>query len=113
MGLRQWWARRKQVDAANRKSLEINDDERAIAEHAPELSGLGYVAGAAYVLREIDAFMESAAREDAAELAGRLIASQSSWTSEGLTMPYWGNLVVLRRLQDEIGARGGSNASMV
>ncbi len=85
-----------------RRSVQINEDEEAIARLAPELAGMGFVKGGAFVLSEIDRFRENCTPEQAVELARRLLASNESWKSEGLTMPYWGNLVVLRTLQAEI-----------
>lgn len=102
MGLLEWWAARRLRAEQTRRSLAINDDEQAIAAMVPELAGMGFVAGGAHVLREVDRFNETCTPEQAAEFAGRLIASQQAWADDGLTMPYWGNLVVLRRLQEEI-----------
>lgn len=102
MGLREWWAERKLRNEQVRRSLAINDDEDAIAAMVPELAGMGFVAGGAYLMREMDKFNATCTPEQSAELAGRLIASQQAWADEGLTMPYWGNLVVLRKLQEEI-----------
>lgn len=105
MGIGDWWAARKRRIELTRKSLSINDDEAAIAANVPELAGMGFVKGAAYTLGEIDRFRETCTPEQAALFAGRLIASQQSWTEDGLTMPYWGNLWVLRKLQAEIAER--------
>lgn len=102
MGLREWWAARKQRQANTRRSLEINDDQNAIAEHAPELVGMTFVEGAAYVLHQIELFNETATLEHSAVFAGRLAASNQAWMDEGLTMPYWANLWVLRTLQAQI-----------
>jgi hypothetical protein len=102
MGIGDWWAARKRGIELTRRSVEINDDEDAIAANVPELVGMGFVKGAAHTLGEIDRFRENCTPEQAAVFAGRLTASRQSWADEGLTMPYWGNLWVLRKLQADI-----------
>lgn len=103
MGLREWWRESRDRKAAMRQSLAWNGDQALIAEQAPELVGKSDVEGMAYVLEKIQEWNEICTPEEAATFASRLKASQDSFTAEGLTMPYWGNLVVLRRYQAEIG----------
>lgn len=103
MGLFDWWRQRNERAELARESVRISEDQDAIAEHAPELVGMDFVEGGAFILREIEAFNATATPDESAELAGRLMGSQRSWAADGLTMPYWANLVVLRRLQAELG----------
>jgi len=103
MGLRSWWRENRERAAAIRRSLEINDDQKLIAQQVPELAGMTEVEGMAYVLRQIDEWNQTCTPEQAATFVGRLLASNKSWKAEGLTMPYWGNLWVLRTYQIELG----------
>ncbi len=102
MGIREWLRVRQRRIELTRRSVDLSNDERLIAENAPELSGMGFVKGAAFVLEQIDEFNKTATEAHSIELAGRLLASNRSWEADGLAMPYWGNLVVLRRLQADI-----------
>lgn len=102
MGLLGWWRARKERQALVRESVRISEDPAAIAEHAPELVGMSFVEGGAYIMRAIDEFNETATPEQSAMFAGRLIASQQAWADDGLTMPYWANLWILRTLQTEL-----------
>jgi hypothetical protein len=105
MGLSSWLADRKRKAELRDKSLAVNNDENAIALMIPELSGMGFVNGGAYTLREIEKFKQTCLPEQAAEFAQRLMLSHKSWLEdEGHEMPWWGNLLVLRRLQAEISA---------
>lgn len=102
MKLFEKWAERRAKADANRRSLAINNDETLIAQHAPEVVGMGFVKGAAFVLEELRRFRANCSPNQAQELARRIGESQLSWEDQGLTMPYWGNLVVLRRFQEEL-----------
>lgn len=88
---------------AKARDLASNTDQAAIADQVPELVGMDEVEGMAYVLRQIDKWNEDTTKERALELARRLVASNASFEAEGRTMPYWGNLWVLRTYQRELG----------
>lgn len=103
MGLRSWWRENRQRAAATRRSLALNDDQELIAQQVPELFGMSDIEGMAYVMREIEEWNKACTPEQAATFAGRLLASNDSFKVEGLTMPYWGNLWVLRTYQTELG----------
>ena len=103
MGLLSWWRKRREAQRVLAQDLDFNTDQDVIRSQVPELLGMGDVEGMAYVLRQLDLWNETATAERAAELAGRLVASQESFRSEGRTMPYWGNLWVLRTYQRELG----------
>ena len=60
------------------------------------------VEGMAYTLRAIEEWNRTCTPEEAAEFASRLQASQESWRADGLTMPYWGNLWVLRTYEAQL-----------
>jgi hypothetical protein len=102
MRILDWWTARKRKIERTKRSGAISDDEALIAQHAPELTGMGFVDGGAFILDQIDTFNKTATPEQSLELTARLQASHVSWEEEGLTMPYWANLVVLRRLQADI-----------
>ncbi len=61
------------------------------------------VEGMAYVLKQIEEWNKGCTQEQATTFAGRLLASNDAWSADGLTMPYWGNLWVLRNYQRELG----------
>ena len=103
MGLRQWWSKRREAAAQTRKSLALNDDKGLIAQHVPELIGMSDVEGMAYTLEQIQQWSLTCSPDQAATLASRLSASNEAFKADGLTMPYWGNLWVLRTLQAELG----------
>jgi hypothetical protein len=103
MGLREWWSKQRAVNAAHRRSLEIDSDQALIAQQVPELVGMSDVERMAYILAQIEEWNKTCSPEQAATLAGRLKASQKSWKNDGLTMPTWGNLWVLRTYQEELG----------
>lgn len=103
MGLRSWWAAKRQTDRANRLSIEINTDSTLIRQQVPELDGVPEMEGMAYVLEQIREWKSICSQEEAATLASRLGSSQEAWRNDGLVMPYWGNLWVLRTLQAELG----------
>lgn len=103
MGLRSWWQGNRERAAKTRQSVAWNTDQELIAQQVPELAGMSDVEGMAYVLRQIDEWSKTCTQEEAATLAGRLVASTESFSAEGLTMPYWANLWVLRTYQAALG----------
>lgn len=103
MGLRSWWRKRQEQATSTRRSLEINSNQDLIATQVPELAGMSEVAGMAYVLAQIKEWKSLCSAEEAVILAQRLQSSHQQWEDDGLTMPYWGNLWVLRNLQRELG----------
>lgn len=103
MGLLDWWRASREKAELTRRSIAINDDQEAIQEHVPELTGMTDVEGMAYTMRQIDEWNATFSQEEAATFAGRLMASNDSWNDQGLTMPYWSNLWVLRTYQAELG----------
>lgn len=103
MGLRQWWARQREAAALTRQSLAWNEDKELLAQQVPELTGMSDVEGMAYTLEQIRQWNLTCSQAEAAALASRLAASNEAFKADGLTMPYWGNLWVLRTLQVELG----------
>lgn len=103
MGLRQWWAKQREAAALTRQSLALNDDKELIAQQVPELIGMSDVEGMAYTLEQIRQWNLTCSPDQAATLASRLATSNEAFKADGLTMPYWGNLWVLRTLQAELG----------
>jgi hypothetical protein len=103
MGLRSWWRENLDKAAATRRSLALNDDEELIAQQVPELVGMSDVEGMAYVIQQLQEWNKTCTKDQAVTLAGRLLASNESFHADGLTMPYWGNLWVLRNYQRELG----------
>lgn len=103
MGLRQWWAKQREAAALTRQSLALNDDKELIAQQVPELIGMSDVEGMAYTLEQIRQWNLTCSPDQAATLASRLAATNEAFKADGLTMPYWGNLWVLRTLQAELG----------
>lgn len=113
MGLLTWWREKREAHRARLENLALNSDQDVIAEQVPELLGMTEVEGMAYVLRQIDEWNEYATPENAILLATRLQSSIDSWKAEGRTMPYWGNLWVLRTLQRELGIEVPAVAAQV
>jgi hypothetical protein len=103
MGLRSWWRENREKAEATRRSLALNSDQELIAQQVPELIGMSDVEGMAYVVQQIQEWNKTCSKEQAATFARRLIASNESFKADGLTMPYWGNLWVLRTYQTELG----------
>lgn len=103
MGLGDWWRAKRQAASAQRLSLALNTDQNLIEQHVPELCGMSDVEGMAHVLQQIEAWNQLCSPEESATFVARLQASNEAWAGEGLTMPYWGNLWVLRQLQAELG----------
>jgi len=86
-----------------RENVQANTDQELIAEHVPELLDMSDVDGMAYVLRQIEHWNNECTLAEAKEFTLRLAASQKSWDDDGLVMPYWGNLWVLRTYQKSLG----------
>lgn len=103
MGVREWWTRRREAAALTRLSLALNDNAELIAQQVPELVGMSDVEGMAYTLEQIRQWNLTCTTEESLTLAFRLAASNDSFKQDGLTMPYWGNLWVLRTFQAELG----------
>lgn len=103
MGLRQWWAKQCEAVALTRQSLALNDDKELITQQVPELIGMSDVEGMAYTLEQIRQWNLTCSPDQAVTLASRLAASNEAFKADGLIMPYWGNLWVLRTLQAELG----------
>jgi hypothetical protein len=105
MGLRSWWKREREQEESIRRSLALNDDQDLIAVQVPELAGMSDTEGMAYTLQQIEEWNKSCTPEHAAELAARLAASNEAWNGKNMTMPYWGNLWVLRTYQASLGLK--------
>ena len=103
MGLRQWWGKQRKAAALIRQFLALNDDKELTAQQVPELIGMSDVEGMAYTLEQIQQWNLTCSPDQAATLASRLAASNEAFKADGLRMPYWGNLWVLRTLQTELG----------
>lgn len=103
MGLRNWWKRNREQSASDRLSLEINSDQDAISTQVPELQGMTEVERMAYVMQQIQDWGRLCTSEEAAEFRQRLGSSNAAWEADGLIMPYWGNLWVLRTYQAQLG----------
>jgi hypothetical protein len=103
MGLLNWLRTRSQSDEATRRSLAMNDDRELIASQVPELAGMGMVEGMAYALQQIEVWKTQATPDQVSEFINRGKRSIASFETEGLTMPYWGSLWVLRTYQRELG----------
>jgi hypothetical protein len=102
MGLRSWWDSEKQRAEVRKKQAEFNAPEQ-IESQVPELAGKSEVEGMAYTLQQIDLWRSTASPEQWAEIQRRQSASIASFEAEGLIMPYWGNLWLLRNYQRELG----------
>lgn len=98
-----WWRKQKVANAAKWDALAPHEDQGLIASQVPELVGMSLTEGMAYVLRQFDVWNETATPSAAATLSIRLAQSQAGFEEQGKTMPYWGNLWVLRTLQAELG----------
>jgi len=113
MGLLGWWRAGRERAEGTRRSLAINSDQELIAAQVPELAGMSEVEGMAYVMRQIYDWNKSCSIDEASIFAQRLQSSGESWKSDGLTMPYWGNLWVLRNYQQELRRKAPSVAQPV
>ena len=103
MGLRNWWDERQKRSASVSKSLQLNRDQTLVANQVPELAGMGEVEAMAYTFEQIEQWNAVCTKAQATELALRLVGSNASFETEGLTMPFWANLWVLRTYQAELG----------
>jgi hypothetical protein len=103
MGLLSWLRKKSETDDATRRSLAINDDKELISSQVPELAGMDTVEGMAYALRQIDHWKAQTTPDQISEFINRGKRSIASFEAEGLTMPYWGALWVLRTYQRELG----------
>ncbi len=103
MGLLKWLRTRNQSGEATRRSLAVNDDRELIDSQVPELAGMDMVAGMAYALQQIEDWKIQATPDQVSEFITRGKRSIASFAAEGLTMPYWGSLWVLRTYQRELG----------
>jgi hypothetical protein len=98
MAIVAWWIGR------DRRALTAPcpDDEQAINRHAPEVAGMDPAKAAAFVRSSLALFHEGCLPIQEKILAAWLSDARRVWQAQGLAMPYWGNLVVLRSLQAEI-----------
>ena len=102
MGLRYWW-----LGTGKRPGLGIAEaaarDPAFVASKVPELKGMSDVQGIAYTFREIERWRSTASPKEWDELKRRQARSAAPFQAEGLTLPYWGNLWLLRTYQRELG----------
>ncbi|MGQ2930796.1 MAG: hypothetical protein ACT6Q3_10015 [Sphingopyxis sp.] len=98
-----WWKRWRDRTAETKASLAISDNIEFRASQVPELIGMEDVEAMAYILKQIEEWNSICTSSQSAEYASRLKASGDAWNEQGLTMPYWGNLWVLRTYQSELG----------
>ena len=103
MGIKNWWIEKKQRAAKMRQILEIENSQELITQQVPEVAGKSDVERMAYILDQIKDWNGYCTPEQAQTFASRLKASQEAWESDGLIMPSWGNLWVLRNYQRELG----------
>lgn len=103
MGLRSWWKTYRERRRLNRQSLAWNDDQGLIATQVPELAGMSDVESMAYILQQIDAWKATCSPDEASEFARRGHASIETFERDGLTMPYWATLWILRTYQKSLG----------
>lgn len=103
MGISSWWKAKRAASQALAANLALNSDQNVIAEQVPELLGMSDVEGMDYTLRTLREWRSTATAEHAQELNRRLQVSQEAWKEGALTMPYWGNLWVLRTYQADLG----------
>jgi hypothetical protein len=113
MGFAAWWSESRRRAEFAQCALEMSCDAGAIARLAPEVAGMSAVRGAAYVLQRIAIFQESSTPAQARMLAARLLEVRQVWEGQGLPMPYWGNLAVLRTLQAEIAVQTTNQSAAV
>lgn len=103
MGLLNWWTSYRENAALTRQSLALNDDQELIAKQVPELAGMSSVEGLAYTLQQIEAWKATCLPDEARAFSRLGNESIASFKSDGLTMPYWGTLWVLRTYQASLG----------
>lgn len=103
MGIKDWWIAKRQRTAQTRQSLEIENNQEMIAQQVPEVAGKSDVERMAYILEQIKEWNSYCTPTHAQTFSERLKASQEAWANDGMTMPTWGNLWVLRTYQRELG----------
>lgn len=103
MGILDWWREKREQDARTRKSIELARDEELIAAQVPELTSMNEVERMAFILEEIENWNKICTPIQAAKFEQDLLESNEVWEREGLIMPYWGNLWVLRSVQRDLG----------
>ena len=103
MGLRSWWESYRKRGHLARQSLAWNDDQGLIATQVPELAGMDAVEGMAYTLQQIEAWKAMCSPDEASEFSRRGRASMELFERDGLTMPYWSTLWILRTYQASLG----------
>ena len=77
-------------------------EEKTVAQFAPELVGLPVAAGTALVLRATESFRKNSSPERSVELDRRLSIASDAWDQDGQLVPYWSDLVVLRKYEAEL-----------
>ena len=103
MGLLNWLRGKTMATNAAKRSLALNDDRELMASQVPELAGMDMVEGMAYALRHIDQWKAVATPSQLSEFRRRGNESIASFEAQGLTMPYWGSLWILRTYQRQLG----------
>jgi len=99
MRFRDWWMGGLEKAKVARRSADLNEDQVSIEARLPELAGLDSVEGAAYSCQQFLEWNCTCTVKQASEVAGLIAASSERWRAEGLLIPYWGDLWVLRRYQ--------------
>ena len=102
MGLKSWWAGSKERASQNRQQQSFANPQ-LIASQVPELTGMSFVDGAAHTLEETEAWRQTASEQEWAEVQRRQLETIATFEAEGVVMPYWGNLWLLRTYQRELG----------
>lgn len=103
MGLLGWWQSKRAVAERSRRSLAMNGDQALISQQVPELAGMGEVDGMAHTMRTVNEWKAAASPAQISEFTRRGRNSMESFERDGLQMPYWGSLWVLRTYQRELG----------
>lgn len=103
MGIRKFISEYYQANKAARESVALNENQEIIAVQVPELSGMDSVEGMAYVMIQIQDWNKVCTAENALEFTHRLANSHEAMETEGMQLPYWANLWVLRTYQKELG----------
>ena len=98
-----WLKTHREKAERARRSVAISNDQSLIADQVPELAGMSDVEGMAHVFVVLDEFRANSTQEQRNELQRRLGESSASFDQQGLTMPYWGNLWVVRTYQAQLG----------
>lgn len=103
MGIRKFISEHLQANKAAKELVALNENQEIIAIQVPELSGMNSVEGMAYVMTQIQDWNKVCTAQNALEFAHRLAGSHDAMKAEGLQLPYWANLWVLRTYQKELG----------